>query len=67
LVNFACLFYFEFIFVAFVTFGVALYAVFIVRDPRRVVHFFFWIGAGAAVAVALLLSRAGALARDGRT
>ena len=55
--NFACLFYFEFIFVAFVTVGVALYAIALLRDRRRIAGFFVWIGAGAAIGLGVLLTQ----------
>jgi hypothetical protein len=56
-INFACLFYFEFIFVAFVTVGVGLYAIALLRDPRRIAGFFAWVLAGAAIGLGMLLTQ----------
>jgi hypothetical protein len=55
--NFACLFYFEFIFVAFVTLGVGLYAIALLQDRRRIAGFLAWVFAGAAIGLGILLTQ----------
>lgn len=55
LLNFACLFYYEFIFVAFVVLSSALYAVFLCRHaPKRVLGFWALQAAGGAISLSVL-------------
>ena len=56
-VNFACLFYFELVFVAFVTLGTVLYAAILVRDVRRVYGFVICLALGAFVGIGILLTQ----------
>lgn len=56
--NFACLFYFEFVFVAFVTASSLLFALYIHwRRSRRLVEFLFLLAIGASVAIAALATQ----------
>ena len=54
-INFACLFYYEFVFVAFVSLASALYATFLCwRKPRRLLGFWTLQGVGGLMALSIL-------------
>jgi hypothetical protein len=58
LINFACLFYFEFIFVAFVSMGSAFYAAFICRHaPKKILGFWMVQAGGGVLALSILASQ----------
>ena len=53
--NFACLFYFEFVFVAFVSIATAIYAAFVLSRSRKLLQFVTLQGLGAAIGLSVLL------------
>ena len=54
IVTFAALYYFEFVFVAFVSLATALYAVFVLRSYKRALEFVIFVSIGAAFALSVL-------------